>query len=69
MAVAVALACAGMFEFNFGDTEVFYLMLDVFALVIANIEVEDPLAAGYAVPQLRGSAVSGPANGPTQATT
>ncbi len=42
VAIAVALTCAGMFEFNFGDTEVFYLTLDVFALVIANIEAEAP---------------------------
>jgi O-antigen ligase len=40
IAVAAALTCAGMFEFNFGDTEVFYLMLDVFALVIVSIEAE-----------------------------
>lgn len=38
MAVAVALATAGLFEFNFGDTEVFWLLLDTFALVIASIE-------------------------------
>ncbi len=68
-AVAVALACAGLFEFNFGDTEVFYLMLDVFALVIASIEVEDPAAGGYAVAQSRGSAASEPTGGPTPATT
>jgi O-antigen ligase len=36
--VAVGLASAGLFEFNFGDTEVFWVMLDVFALVIAFIE-------------------------------
>ena len=39
VAVAVALAAAGMFEFNFGDTEVFWMMLDVFALVIAFVGV------------------------------
>ncbi len=49
IAVAAALTCAGMFEFNFGDTEVFYLMLDVFALVIASIEAEDPRVTGYEV--------------------
>lgn len=36
--VAVGLASAGLFEFNFGDTEVFWVMLDVFAIVIAFIE-------------------------------
>jgi len=38
VAVAVALASAGMFEFNFGDTEVFWMLLDLFALVIAFTE-------------------------------
>lgn len=42
IAVVAALTCAGMFEFNFGDTEVFYLMLDLVALVLVSIE----LAAG-----------------------
>jgi len=37
VAVAVAMATAGMFEFNFGDTEVFYLLLDILALVIVNL--------------------------------
>ena len=36
--VAVGLAAAGMFEFNFGDTEVFWIMLDIYALVIAFTE-------------------------------
>ena len=26
--MAVALAAAGLFEFNFGDTEVFWMLLD-----------------------------------------
>jgi O-antigen ligase len=38
VAVAVALASAGMFEFNFGDTEVFWILLDLFAIVIAFLE-------------------------------
>lgn len=42
VAVAVGLASAGLFEFNFGDTEVFWMMLDVFALVIAFIERPQP---------------------------
>jgi len=41
VAVAVSLTVAGLFEFNFGDTEVFYLMLDLFALVA--VAVEQPL--------------------------
>jgi len=38
IAVAVSLTVAGLFEFNFGDTEVFYLMLNLFALVVASSE-------------------------------
>jgi len=38
VAITVGLAVAGLFEFNFGDTEVFYLLLDVFALVIVNLD-------------------------------
>ena len=38
IAITVGLACAGLFEFNFGDTEVFLIMLELFALVIASIE-------------------------------
>lgn len=38
IAITVALAWAGLFEFNFGDTEVFLLMLELFALICATIE-------------------------------
>jgi O-antigen ligase len=38
IAVAVSLTVAGLFEFNFGDTEVFYLMLNLFALVAVSLE-------------------------------
>ncbi len=38
VAVTVGLAAAGLFEFNFGDTEVFWIFLDVCALVIAWTE-------------------------------
>jgi O-antigen ligase len=38
VAVTVGLTYAGLFEFNFGDTEVFWLLLDVFALVVAFVE-------------------------------
>jgi len=38
VAIAVSLTIAGLFEFNFGDTEVFYLTLNLFALVIAYLE-------------------------------
>ena len=40
IAVTVGLAYAGLFEFNFGDTEVFLIMLELFALVVASIEAE-----------------------------
>jgi O-antigen ligase len=38
IAVAVSLTVAGLFEFNFGDTEVFYMMLNLFALVVVQLE-------------------------------
>ena len=40
--MATALTVAGLFEFNFGDAEVFYLTLGLFALVIANLEAVQP---------------------------
>jgi O-antigen ligase len=43
VAAVVSLTIAGLFEFNFGDTEVFYLMLNLFALVLASME--EPEAA------------------------
>jgi O-antigen ligase len=42
VAVTVGLAVAGLFEFNFGDTEVFWMMLDVYAIVIASLEQPRP---------------------------
>lgn len=45
LAAAVALTIAGLFEFNFGDTEVFYLTLELFALVIAFVEEAAPRAS------------------------
>lgn len=44
--VTVAVAAAGMFEFNFGDTEVYWMMLDVFALVLAWLERPQPANEG-----------------------
>jgi O-antigen ligase len=41
-AIAVSLTVAGLFEFNFGDTEVFYLMLNLFALVVVSLERAEP---------------------------
>jgi O-antigen ligase len=41
VAVTIGLAIAGLFEFNFGDTEVFWVLLDIYALVIASIEAAD----------------------------
>jgi O-antigen ligase len=48
VAVTVGFVIAGMFEFNFGDTEVFLAMLDLFALVIASVERNEgaPVAVG-----------------------
>lgn len=51
VAITVGLVVAGMFEFNFGDTEVFLAMLDLFALVIASVERNE--GAPAAVPQLQ----------------
>jgi len=52
--VAVSLTVAGLFEFNFGDTEVFFLILDVFALVAVSLETSPAIApnaeSGTAVP-------------------
>jgi O-antigen ligase len=38
IAMSVSLAVAGLFEFNFGDTEVFYLMMNVMAYLIVKME-------------------------------
>lgn len=42
LAITVGLFVAGMFEFNFGDTEVLLTMLDVSALIVAMIEQRMP---------------------------
>ncbi|HEY0159678.1 MAG TPA: O-antigen ligase family protein [Thermoanaerobaculia bacterium] len=42
VAVAISLTVAGLFEFNFGDTEVFYLMLNLFALIAVSLERPQP---------------------------
>ena len=42
VAITVGLMVAGLFEFNFGDSEVFYLMLNLFALVTAWTESNEP---------------------------
>jgi O-antigen ligase len=36
-AVAISLATAGLFEFNWGDTEVFYVLLNLTALVVVML--------------------------------
>lgn len=43
VAITVGLAVAGLFEFNFGDTEVFYIMLDLYALIVVVTESNEPL--------------------------
>lgn len=42
VAVAVSLSVAGLFEFNFGDTEVFYVLLNLMALVVSSLERPEP---------------------------
>lgn len=44
VAVTVSLAVAGLFEFNFGDTEVLYVLLNLFALVVVRLETDGPNA-------------------------
>ena len=56
VAVTFGLAAAGLFEFNFGDTEVFWVLLDVCALVVAYIEQARPSNE----PPLSGVPVNGP---------
>ena len=51
VAIAVSLTVAGLFEFNFGDTEVFYLMLNLFALVVVSLEQGEP-ETNAAAPEL-----------------
>ena len=41
----VAISVSGLFEYNFGDTEVQMTMLDLFALVISRIESKPPWTA------------------------
>ena len=43
VATAVSLAVAGLFEFNFGDTEVLYLTLNLFAYIAVALEQTEPL--------------------------
>ncbi len=43
VAAATGFLVAGLFEFNFGDTEVFYLMLNLFAYVSVALEQPEPL--------------------------
>ncbi|HVS30191.1 MAG TPA: O-antigen ligase family protein [Thermoanaerobaculia bacterium] len=50
--VAVGLTCAGLFEFNFGDAEVFYLMLEYFALIVASLEATPEPAPNEPAPSL-----------------
>jgi O-antigen ligase len=38
VAIVISLFVAGLFEFNFGDTEVFYLLLNLLALVAVELE-------------------------------
>jgi O-antigen ligase len=51
IAVVVAMTVAGLFEFNFGDTEPFLLLMDLFALVIVSIEAPEVSEMAYFRPQ------------------
>lgn len=50
IAVLVSLTVAGLFEFNFGDTEVFYMMLNLMALCVVRLEQARPEANEASVP-------------------
>jgi hypothetical protein len=50
IAITVGLTIAGLFEFNFGDTEVFYIMLDLYALIAVSIETEQAQPVNELVP-------------------
>lgn len=52
VAIVVGLTVAGLFEFNFGDTEVFYLTLDLFALIVATFEAAGSGSRMKAVPDV-----------------
>jgi O-antigen ligase len=45
VAIVVGLTVAGLFEFNFGDTEVFYMTLELFALIVTFLEVPVEVAS------------------------
>lgn len=60
VAITAGLAYAGLFEFNFGDTEVFLIMLELFALVIASIEAAQSATNERPLPLV----ASGPAAAP-----
>lgn len=49
VAVIVCLTVAGLWEFNFGDTEVFFLLMDVCALVAVSLEANEPVGGGVPV--------------------
>jgi O-antigen ligase len=49
VAVTVGLTVAGLFEFNFGDAEVFYVLLDLCALIVTSIEAEQAEPVNEAV--------------------
>jgi O-antigen ligase len=51
IAVTVAMTVAGLFEFNFGDTEPFLLLMDLFALTIVWMEAPEVSEAAYFRPQ------------------
>ena len=61
VAMAVALTYAGLFEFNFGDTEVLYTTLELFALVVASLRV--PAEAAVSQVQWTAAASAAPAGG------
>jgi O-antigen ligase len=52
LGITVALAVAGLFEFNFGDIEVFLMTLEMMALIVAFLEHPDEPASNELRPEL-----------------
>jgi O-antigen ligase len=52
LGITVGLAVAGLFEFNFGDIEVFFLTLGMMALIVAFLERPDEPASNELPPSV-----------------
>ncbi len=64
VAIVVGLTYAGLFEFNFGDTEVFYITLELFALLVAFLEAPAEAASNERAVRLVRPVVPAPSPAP-----